>query len=72
MTSSRAWGDCVARAEPLAPHTNMRIGGPAQYLARPPDVPELRTLLNVSAAEDLTLRVLGGNSRSAEQNGSAK
>ena len=48
--------------EPLAPHTWLRLGGPAQYFAEPTSVEELQELLRRCREEDLPVRILGGGS----------
>lgn len=54
--------DFVRQAEPLAPHTWFRIGGPAEFLATPRTVDELATLVRRCHQEQLSLRLLGGGS----------
>ena len=48
--------------EPLAPHTWMRLGGPAQYFAEPTSVEELEALIARAREESLPTRLLGGGS----------
>jgi UDP-N-acetylmuramate dehydrogenase len=48
--------------EPLAPHTWLRLGGPAQYFAEPTSKDELQELLRRCREEDLPVRILGGGS----------
>ena len=48
------------RNEPLAPHTRLKIGGPAEFLVEPADVDELRTVLDACAAAKVPVRMLGG------------
>ena len=55
-------GVAVARAEPLARHTYLRLGGPARYYAEPRDLDELERLLAWAREAELSLRVLGGGS----------
>jgi UDP-N-acetylmuramate dehydrogenase len=45
--------------EPLARHTSLRVGGPADAFARPGDLDELRALLALCAAERLPVTILG-------------
>jgi UDP-N-acetylmuramate dehydrogenase len=52
----------VKVAEPLAPHTWFRLGGPAAYLARPRNLDDLLGLLRRCRAEGLPFRILGGGS----------
>ncbi len=48
--------------EPLAPHTWMGIGGPAEYFAEPRSIAELQSLVRRAADDGLQMRVLGGGS----------
>jgi len=48
--------------EPLAPHTWMRLGGPAQYLVDPTSVDELEAVVTRARQEGLPARLLGGGS----------
>ncbi|MFN8639605.1 MAG: UDP-N-acetylmuramate dehydrogenase [Dehalococcoidia bacterium] len=48
--------------EPLSKHTYMRVGGPAQFFATPPDLAALTRLVEWARAEGLAVRVLGGGS----------
>ena len=59
MRCTSAWKRCVRRAEPLAPYTNFRIGGPADLLARPRDAAQLADVVRAAADAELPLRVLG-------------
>ena len=52
-------GDRVAFGVPLAKHTALRIGGPADALAQPADRDELLRLLRLCAAAGLSHHVLG-------------
>ena len=45
MNSLDVFKDIALRDQPLAPHTWMKIGGPAQYLVRPRNVDELRDVV---------------------------
>lgn len=54
-------GDLVARAS-LAPCTTWRIGGPAELLASPCDVPDLLTALRWASTRRVPWRVLGNGS----------
>ncbi len=47
---------------PLAPHTTWRIGGPAELLAQPIDVDDVRLAVGWAARESLPWRVLGNGS----------
>jgi UDP-N-acetylmuramate dehydrogenase len=46
--------------EPLAPHTVLKIGGPAEVLAQPRTPQELASLVQCCAQKQIPLRVLGG------------
>ncbi len=48
----------VQSAEPLAPLTWFRLGGPAEYLARPKTIEHLQTLLSRCQAESIPFRIL--------------
>ena len=52
----------VAREEPLARHTYMRLGGPAEFFATPANLDELTRLGAWARAAGLRVRVLGGGS----------
>jgi UDP-N-acetylmuramate dehydrogenase len=52
----------VRQGEPLAPHTWLGIGGPAQFFAAPRSQDELAALVRRCADEGLTARLLGGGS----------
>lgn len=47
---------------PLAPHTTWRIGGPAELLAEPRDLEDLRVALAWAASREVPWRVLGNGS----------
>lgn len=46
--------------EPLAPHTHLRIGGPAEYYIQPHSVKELASVLQYCKRHSVPLRMLGG------------
>ncbi len=54
--------EIVRSHEPLAPHTWMGIGGPAEFFAEPRSIDELQALVRRAAAEGLPVRLLGGGS----------
>jgi len=54
-------GELVAEGS-LAPYTTWRIGGPAELLASPRDVPDLLTALRWAAERHVPWRVLGNGS----------
>ncbi|MFI5258727.1 MAG: UDP-N-acetylmuramate dehydrogenase [Candidatus Limnocylindrales bacterium] len=59
---SRQTGARVTRSEPLAGHTTMRVGGSADLLAIPRDVPGLVGLVRAAGGLGLPLTVLGRGS----------
>src|SRR5262245_52977285 len=52
----------VHEQEPLARHTWLRLGGPAQYFAEPTTFDELAGLVARCRQEDVPVRLLGGGS----------
>lgn len=52
--------EITRRNEPLAPHTRLKIGGPAEFLVEPTDADELRAVLSACAKDDVPVRMLGG------------
>lgn len=52
----------VRRDVPLAMHTRLQIGGPAEFFAEPTSQTELHDLLKQSRAENIPVRVLGAGS----------
>lgn len=48
--------------EPLAPHTWLHVGGPAEYFAEPRGAEELAALVRRCRDEGLGVRILGGGS----------
>jgi UDP-N-acetylmuramate dehydrogenase len=62
MNSLDVFKEIALRDQPLAPHTWMKIGGPAQYLVRPRNVDELRDVVRTCHDEQIPLRVLGAGS----------
>jgi UDP-N-acetylmuramate dehydrogenase len=57
-----AFAEVVQPSAPLAPLTWFRLGGPAEYLARPRTLDQLRGLLAEAKAEGMPVRVLSGGS----------
>src|SRR5437764_13449490 len=54
----------ITRAdEALAPHTHLRIGGPAELFVSPRSAEELGAVVAACAAEKVPLRVLGSGSK---------
>ena len=62
MNSLDAFKEIALRDQPLAPHTWMKIGGPAQYLVRPRNVDELHEVVRACHEEQIPVRILGGGS----------
>lgn len=54
--------EILAKGERLAPHTWFRIGGPAEYVARPRNADEAGALVRRCREANLPIRVLGGGS----------
>jgi UDP-N-acetylmuramate dehydrogenase len=54
--------DITTPDEPLAPHTWLRIGGPAQHFVRPRSFEETAAVVSRCHAEGMAHRVLGGGS----------
>ena len=59
MNLAEGFPEIVRAQEPLGPYTLLRLGGKAQYLARPRSVAELTALMKAAAAKKLPVRVLG-------------
>ncbi|MBX7166396.1 MAG: UDP-N-acetylmuramate dehydrogenase [Pirellulales bacterium] len=62
MSLPKAFSEFVQPAEPLAPHTWFRIGGPAEYFARPRTIEELTALVEYGRDAGVPVRLLGGGS----------
>src|SRR5262245_12994371 len=54
--------EIIRASEPLAPLTWFRLGGPAEYLARPRTVEQLAKLMARARDAGLPCRILGGGS----------
>src|SRR5437763_9147615 len=52
----------LLRNEPVARYTSFRVGGPAEYLARPANAAELREALAWAGDAGLPVTVIGGGS----------
>ena len=52
----------VREAEPLAPYTWFRLGGPAQFFAEPTNRDELTTIVRRAREQGYAVRLLGGGS----------
>jgi UDP-N-acetylmuramate dehydrogenase len=55
-------GSIVRRDEPLAPHTWLQIGGPAEFFAEPTNRDQLSRIIQRCRAESIPARLLGGGS----------
>ena len=60
MSLADLFPEIAKRGEPLAPHTHLKIGGPAEFLLQPRSVDELRAVLAACRAEQVPVRMLGG------------
>jgi UDP-N-acetylmuramate dehydrogenase len=60
MSVAAAFPEITKTREPLAPHTHLRIGGPAEFFVRPRAVTELAAVLTYCASHQVPLRMLGG------------
>jgi UDP-N-acetylmuramate dehydrogenase len=60
MSLADQFPEITKRNEPLAPHTHLKIGGPAEFLIRPRSVDELRQVLATCKRQDVPVRMLGG------------
>ncbi|HMP01211.1 MAG TPA: FAD-binding protein [Gemmatales bacterium] len=59
MPAFAEWGDQVKRQEPLAPRTQLRLGGPAQYFLEPQSAEQLALALRRCHENKLPVRLLG-------------
>lgn len=62
MSSLDDFNDILKPAEPLAPLTWLKVGGPAKYLAEPQDADQLQALVQCCSANGIGVRVLGNGS----------
>ncbi|SFI17141.1 UDP-N-acetylmuramate dehydrogenase [Planctomicrobium piriforme] len=62
MTLLTDFGNKIRLDEPLAQHTWLKLGGPAQMFAEPESVEELQALVQAADAEEIPVRLLGGGS----------
>src|SRR5262245_17004741 len=60
MTLADAFPDITRANEPLAPHTHLRIGGPAEFFVQPRSVEELVKVLTHCQSNRTPVRMLGG------------
>jgi UDP-N-acetylmuramate dehydrogenase len=56
------FAEITRQDEPLAPHTWLRVGGPAQYFIEPRDIDELTAVVKACHTQDIKVRVLGDGS----------
>jgi UDP-N-acetylmuramate dehydrogenase len=57
------FAEIIRTEESLAPHTHLRIGGPAELFISPRSPEELAALVAASSAEQVPLRILGSGSK---------
>ena len=62
MSSLADFAEIIRYDEPLAPHTWMKIGGPAQYVVEPRHPEELLQVIRACQADQIPMRILGGGS----------
>jgi UDP-N-acetylmuramate dehydrogenase len=62
MSSLADFAEITRPNEPLAPHTWLKIGGPAQYFVEPRHPEELVAVVRACHAEQIPMRILGGGS----------
>jgi UDP-N-acetylmuramate dehydrogenase len=60
MSVADAFPAVTTRNEPLAPHTHLRIGGPAEFFVQPRTVAELVGVLTYCKSNRVPVRMLGG------------
>jgi UDP-N-acetylmuramate dehydrogenase len=60
MSLAAAFPEITQEREPIAPHTHLKIGGPAEFFVRPRTVPELAAVLKFCKANRVPVRMLGG------------
>lgn len=60
MSLADQFPEITKQNEPLAPHTHLKIGGPAEFLIRPRTVDELRAVLAACQKQKVPIRMLGG------------
>ena len=62
MMLSSGFEKLMRQAEPLAPYTWFRVGGPAEYLAEPNNAEELAALIRRCREQGVEFRLLGSGS----------
>jgi UDP-N-acetylmuramate dehydrogenase len=60
MSGLDGFAEISERNVSLAPHTGLRVGGPAEYLLRPRSRDELALLVKTCTSQRIPVRVLGG------------
>src|SRR5882757_8366173 len=60
MSLADQFAAITKRDEPLAPHTHLKIGGPAEFLLQPRSVEELQAVLAACQTQSVPVRMLGG------------
>lgn len=60
MSLADLFPQITKRNEPLAPHTHLKIGGPAEFLVQPRTVEELKAVLAACEKDKVPVRMLGG------------
>src|SRR6266852_1124133 len=60
MHALEDFNDIVRAEEPLAPHTYLKVGGPAEVLMQPRSLQELTAVMQRCAQKKVAVRVLGG------------
>lgn len=60
MSLAAKFPEITKQREPLAPHTHLKIGGPAEFFVQPRTVEELQAVLLFCKQQKLPLRMLGG------------
>jgi UDP-N-acetylmuramate dehydrogenase len=60
MTLAAAFPAITRLREPLAPHTHLKIGGPAEFFVQPRTADELKGVLKFCKAHGVPVRMLGG------------
>lgn len=60
MSLTDEFPEIAKRNEPLAPHTHLKIGGPAEFLLQPRSVEELQRVLASCQKQNVPVRMLGG------------
>ena len=59
MSFPEDFADITRPDEPLAPHTWLKVGGPAQFFVEPRSVDELTAVVRACHEQDIKVRMLG-------------